>query len=104
MPRGPKGEKRPADVIAAAIMVGRIATGEIEEGAGAPPDDGKERLGLLSVPAFCQCEEPCVVTRKSGRDERVLKPYHQNLISSPNLLFPALGASIDDDHLSSNFE
>jgi hypothetical protein len=33
MPRGPKGEKRPADVIGAAIMVGRIATGEIEEGS-----------------------------------------------------------------------
>ena len=32
MPRGPKGEKRPADVIGAAIMVGRIATGEIKEG------------------------------------------------------------------------
>ena len=31
MPRGPKGEKRPADVIGAAIMVGRIATGEIDE-------------------------------------------------------------------------
>jgi hypothetical protein len=34
MPRGPKGEKRPADVIGAAVMIGRIATGEIEEGAG----------------------------------------------------------------------
>jgi hypothetical protein len=32
MPRGPKGEKRPADVIGAAIMVGKIATGEIEDG------------------------------------------------------------------------
>lgn len=31
MPRGPKGEKRPGDVIGAAIMVGRIATGEIED-------------------------------------------------------------------------
>ena len=31
MPRGPKGEKRPADVIGAAVMVGRIATGEIED-------------------------------------------------------------------------
>jgi hypothetical protein len=31
MPRGPKGEKRPADVISAAVMVGRIATGEIDE-------------------------------------------------------------------------
>jgi hypothetical protein len=34
MPRGPKGEKRPADVIGAAVMVGRIATGAIDEGAG----------------------------------------------------------------------
>jgi hypothetical protein len=31
MPRGPKGEKRPADAIGNAIMIGRIATGEIEE-------------------------------------------------------------------------
>lgn len=31
MPRGPKGEKRPADVIGAAVMVARIATGEIED-------------------------------------------------------------------------
>lgn len=31
MPKGPKGEKRPAEVIGAAIMVGRIATGEIED-------------------------------------------------------------------------
>jgi hypothetical protein len=40
MPRGPKGEKRPADVIGNAIHVMRIATGEIEEGT--PPDDGKD--------------------------------------------------------------
>jgi hypothetical protein len=25
--RGPKGEKRPADVIGAAVMIGKIATG-----------------------------------------------------------------------------
>jgi hypothetical protein len=31
MPRGPKGEKRPADVIGAAVMVAKIATGEAEE-------------------------------------------------------------------------
>jgi hypothetical protein len=27
MPRGPKGEKRPADAIGNAVMIGRIATG-----------------------------------------------------------------------------
>jgi hypothetical protein len=31
MPKGPHGEKRPADVIGAAIKVARIATGEIED-------------------------------------------------------------------------
>lgn len=40
MPRGPKGEKRPADVIGNAVRVMRIATGEIEEDPG--PDDGKD--------------------------------------------------------------
>ena len=41
MPRGPKGEKRPADVIGAAVMVGRIATGEIEEPRGKAPNRAK---------------------------------------------------------------
>lgn len=31
MPKGPRGEKRPADVVGAAVMVARIATGEISE-------------------------------------------------------------------------
>ena len=33
MPKGSKGEKRPADVIGAAVMVGRIATGVFHAGA-----------------------------------------------------------------------
>jgi hypothetical protein len=37
MPRGPKGEKRPADVIGAAVMVGKIATGEIEDNPRVTP-------------------------------------------------------------------
>lgn len=32
MPKGPRGEKRPADAVARAIMVAKIATGEIEDG------------------------------------------------------------------------
>jgi hypothetical protein len=39
VPRGPKGEKRPADVIDNAVHVMRIATGEIEETIS---DDGKD--------------------------------------------------------------
>jgi hypothetical protein len=39
VPRGPKGEKRPADVIGNAVHVMRIATGAVEE---TPRDPGKE--------------------------------------------------------------
>lgn len=40
MPRGPKGEKRPADVIGAAVKVMKIATGEITE---QPENDGANK-------------------------------------------------------------
>lgn len=39
MPKGPNGEKRPADAIGLAVMVGRIATGEVND---VPVDDGKD--------------------------------------------------------------
>jgi hypothetical protein len=39
MPTGPKGEKRPADVIGNAVRVMRIATGEETDEL---PDDGKD--------------------------------------------------------------
>lgn len=31
MPKGPRGEKRPADAIGLAVMIGKIATGEVED-------------------------------------------------------------------------
>ena len=43
MPRGPKGEKRPADVIGNAVHVMRIATGEVED-VKATPDPAKEHM------------------------------------------------------------
>ena len=45
MPRGPKGEKRPADVIGNAVHVMRIATGEAEEPA--QPESPAAALGRL---------------------------------------------------------
>lgn len=41
MPRGPKGEKRPAYVIGNAIKAARIATGEDEEEFAAKPERTK---------------------------------------------------------------
>jgi hypothetical protein len=31
VPKGPSGQKRPADAIGLAVMIGKIATGEIED-------------------------------------------------------------------------
>ncbi len=42
MPKGPRGEKRPADVVGTAVKVMKIATGEIEETA----DDGKNKAAV----------------------------------------------------------
>jgi hypothetical protein len=44
MPKGPKGQKRPAGVIANAVQVMRIATGEAEE----PPDTRNQAAVALS--------------------------------------------------------
>jgi hypothetical protein len=43
MPKGPKGEKRPADVNARAVMIAKIATGEIED---VTTDDGKNAAAV----------------------------------------------------------
>ena len=43
MPKGPKGEKRPADVIGTAIKVAKIATGQIED---EQLDDGKSKAAV----------------------------------------------------------
>ena len=40
MPEGPNGEKRPADAVGLAVLIGRIATGEVDD---VPADDGKDK-------------------------------------------------------------
>jgi hypothetical protein len=41
VPKGPKGEKRPADVVSNAVHVMRVLTGEADDAA--PVDDGKDK-------------------------------------------------------------
>jgi hypothetical protein len=71
MPRGPKGEKRPADVIGNAVHVMRIATGAIEE-AG-PDESDRERArkgGLKGGKARAQVLSPQKrqeIARKAAR-------------------------------------
>lgn len=52
MPKGPQGQKRPADAIGLAVHVAKIATGEIEEddvsGGNGRAAGGKRRAQVLS--------------------------------------------------------
>jgi hypothetical protein len=43
MPKGPKGERRPADVNARAVLIAKIATGEIEH---VTTEDGKNAAAV----------------------------------------------------------
>lgn len=48
MPKGPRGEKRPADVIGTAVKVMRIATGEeSDDRRDAPTPSPAQQLGKL---------------------------------------------------------
>lgn len=52
MPKGPKGEKRHADTVQNAMLIGRIATGEVEDTPGKAPNRAKGALsrGWLTSP------------------------------------------------------
>jgi hypothetical protein len=58
MPKGPRGEKRPADVVSAAIMVGRIATGEVEDTIRSPGTEANRKGGLKGGKARAQSMTP----------------------------------------------
>jgi len=67
MPKGPQGQKRPADVIGAAIMVAKIATGEIEEKLKEP--SGKVRSGKAGAKARAEKltdEERSAIAKKAA--------------------------------------
>ena len=77
MPRGPKGEKRPADVIGNAIHVMRIATGEIEETL---TDDGKNaaavalgRMGGKARAAGMTAKKRSEIAKKAAESRWVKK-------------------------------
>ena len=49
MPKGPQGQKRPADVVGCAVAVARIAVGEIEDTNYKQP--AKRKSGLAGAKA-----------------------------------------------------
>jgi hypothetical protein len=71
VPRGPKGEKRPGDVIGAAVMVGKIATGEIDD---LTTEDGKNaaavalgRMGGKARAAGLSAQKRSAIAKKAAQ-------------------------------------
>lgn len=61
--RGPQGQKRPADIVGAAVMVAKIATGEIEEDVPPP----QRRGGLKGGKARAEALTPAQRTDSARR-------------------------------------
>ena len=67
MPKGPLGEKRPADAIGCAVVVGRIATGEIEETLKKPSGRVKSgKAGAAARAATLTPDERTAIARKAA--------------------------------------
>jgi hypothetical protein len=58
MPKGPQGQKRPADVIGAAVLIGRIATGEAEDTKRDPGTEANRKGGLKGGKARAKALSP----------------------------------------------
>jgi hypothetical protein len=74
MPRGPKGEKRPADVNARAVMIAKIATGEIEDVRPTPEAEGKNpaavalgRMGGKARAAAMTAKKRSEIAKKAAK-------------------------------------
>ena len=68
MPKGPQGQKRPADVIGCAVHVARIATGEIEDTGYKQP--AKRKGGLAGAKARAESLSQRGVARSLGLVQR----------------------------------
>ena len=79
MPKGPRGEKRPADVIGNAVKIAQIAIGEIEDDIKL--EDGKDKAAQQ-------------LGRKGGlaRAARLTVPRERRLPEAPHDLDGNLGS------------
>lgn len=57
MPKGPRGEKRPADAIGRAVLIAKIATGEVEDEREAA-SSAAAQLGSLGGKARATALDP----------------------------------------------
>lgn len=70
MPKGPKGEKRKADVIGNAVLVMKIATGEVAESGPKPGTEANRKGGLKGGKARASklsSEERRTIAKKAAK-------------------------------------
>lgn len=75
MPKGPQGQKRPADAIGLAVLIGKIATGEVEDNAdesNAHHREGGKKGGAARAAALSP-EERSAIARRAAQS-RWAKP------------------------------
>lgn len=69
MPKGPQGQKRPADAIGLAVMIGKIATGEIDDNLSQAVRREAGKLGSDNRNNNLTAEQRSVIA-KSAADKR----------------------------------
>jgi hypothetical protein len=68
MPKGPKGEKRHADTVQNAMLIGRIATGEVEDTPSKAPNRAKGgKAGGIARASRLPSEERSKIAKKAAK-------------------------------------
>ncbi|KPP80354.1 MAG: hypothetical protein HLUCCA04_13405 [Oceanicaulis sp. HLUCCA04] len=97
MPKGPNGERRPADANACAVMVARIATGEVEEKISKPSAKRKSALeGAKARSLALTSERKSEIARKAAKarwkgDDMSLTQPAEKSAQERRLPYPANG-------------
>lgn len=96
MPKGPQGQKRPADAISRAVMVARIATGEIEDTTSriGRSAGGKVRAMVLSPKQRKEIASAAAKARWQNVDELELDMSELSILKRE--LFGDSSSSISD--------
>ena len=80
MPKGPNGQKRPADAIGCAVAVGKIATGENEDTSNEPKGSagGRARAETLSPSKRSEIASLAAKNRWQGKEKE------RNMLTAKN--------------------
>ena len=77
MPKGPSGQKRPADAISRAVQIMRIATGEEKDTGHTPGTEANRKGGLKGGKARAEALSPgrrIEIAKKAAAARRQARP------------------------------